>query len=125
MALKILPLVSRTRSQSGRIVSCRHTLAGRLLVFLVEAIGETLWPRACLVIARVNCRLLQPVVATPKDARATITIPAGALVEVRPTLHKGLITEVLWEGECFSVELDDVLSSCSIDDVGKFGWYRN
>lgn len=35
------------------------------------------------------------------------------------------ITEVLWEGECFSVQLDDVLGACSIGDVGRFGWYWN
>jgi len=71
----------------------------------------------------VNCQLLHPVVAIPKDARATITIPAGARVEVRPTLHQGGITEVLWEGECFSAQLQDVLGACRIDDVGRFGWY--
>lgn len=73
----------------------------------------------------VNCKLLQPVVATPQDARAAVTIPAGVVVEVRPTLRKGGITEVLWEGECFSVQLDDVLGACSIGDVGRFGWYWN
>jgi hypothetical protein len=67
--------------------------------------------------------LLQPVVAMPKGARATITIPAGAILEVRPTLSRGGITEVLWEGECFSAQLEDVLGACRIDDVGGFGWY--
>ena len=59
----------------------------------------------------------------PQDARATITIPAGAVVVVRPRLRKGGLTEVLWEGECFSAQLEDVLSACPINDVGRFGWY--
>jgi hypothetical protein len=71
----------------------------------------------------VNCRLLQPIVATPKDALATVTIPAGVVVEVLPTLRNGGMTEVLWEGECFSAKLDDVIGACPIDDVGTFGWY--
>ena len=71
----------------------------------------------------MNCKLLQPVVAMPQDARATVTIPAGAMVEVRPMLRKGGITEVLWEGECFSAQLEDVLGACRIADVGSFGWY--
>jgi hypothetical protein len=71
----------------------------------------------------VNCKLLQPVVAIPQEARATVTIPAGAVVEVRPRLRKGRITEVLWEGECFSAKLDDLIGACPIDEVGRFGWY--
>ena len=71
----------------------------------------------------LNCKLLQPVVAMPKEARATVTIPAGVVVEVRPTLRKGGMTEVLWEGECFSAKLDDVLGACPINDVGRLGWY--
>jgi hypothetical protein len=71
----------------------------------------------------MNCKLLQPVVAMPQDARATVTIPAGAMVEVRPMLRKGGITEVLWEGECFSAQLEDLLGACRIGDVGRFGWY--
>jgi hypothetical protein len=71
----------------------------------------------------MNCKLLQPVVAMPQDARATVTIPAGAAVEVRTKLRKGGITEVLWEGECFSAQLDDLLGACAIDDVRRFGWY--
>jgi hypothetical protein len=71
----------------------------------------------------LNCKLLQPVIAMPKEARATVTIPAGVMVEVLPTLRKGGMTEVLWEGECFSAKLDDVLGACPIDDVGRFGWY--
>jgi len=70
----------------------------------------------------VSCELLQPVVATAKDSCATVTIPAGAMVEVRPTLLKGGIREVLWEGECFSAQLDDLLGACPIDDLGRFGW---
>jgi hypothetical protein len=71
----------------------------------------------------MNCKLLQPVVAMPKDARATVTIPAGVVLEVRPTLRKGGITEVLWEGECFSAQLQDLLGACEMDDVGSFAWY--
>jgi hypothetical protein len=71
----------------------------------------------------LNCKLLQPVVAMPQDARATVTIPAGVVVEVRPTLRKGGAAEVLWEGECFSAQLEDVLGACRIGDVGRFGWY--
>ncbi len=67
----------------------------------------------------VNCNLLRPVVAKPKEARATITIPAGAKIEILATLRKGL-TDVLWEGECFSAQLEDVLSACRIEDVVRF-----
>ena len=70
----------------------------------------------------VNCKLLQPVVAFPMEARAIVTIPAGTVIELRPTLHKGGITEVLWEGERFSAYLDDVLGACPIQDVGRLGW---
>jgi len=59
----------------------------------------------------------------PKYARATVTIPAGAVVALRPTLRKGGITEVLWEGECFSAQLQDVLGASRIGDVGSFGRY--
>ena len=71
----------------------------------------------------MNCKLLHPVVAMPQDASASVTIPAGTMVEVRPTLRKGGITEVLWEGERFLAQLEDVLGACRIDDLGRFGWY--
>jgi hypothetical protein len=45
------------------------------------------------------------------DASATVTIPAGTVLEVHPTLRKGGITEVLWEGECFCTPLDDLLGA--------------
>jgi len=69
----------------------------------------------------LNCKLLQPVIATPKGARATVTIPAGAVVELRPRLRKGCITEVLWEGEYFSAQLHDLLGACAMDDAGGCG----
>jgi len=50
----------------------------------------------------------------PKDARVAVTIPAGAVVELRPRLRKGRITEVLWEGECFSAQLDDLLGASTL-----------
>jgi hypothetical protein len=83
------------------------------------------WLRACFPIAPVsmNCKLLQPVVAVPQDGRTTVTIPVGAVVEVRPTLREGGFVEVLWEGECFSAQLEDVIGACPIGDVGSFGWY--
>ena len=70
----------------------------------------------------VHCKLVQPIIAMPKNARAAVTIPTGTVVEVGPTLRKGGITKVLWEGEHFSVQLDDVLGACAIDEVGRFGW---
>ena len=68
---------------------------------------------------KVTFKLLLPLAATPKEARAMVTIPAGTVVEVRPTLRKGGITEVLWEGECFCTPLDDLLGACPVDDVRK------
>jgi hypothetical protein len=68
---------------------------------------------------KLNFKLLQAVVAMPKDARAVVTIPAGTVVEVLPTLRKGRITEVLWEGECFCAPLDDLLGACPRDDLRK------
>ncbi len=70
-----------------------------------------------------TCKLFLPVVAVSKDRRNTITIPVGATVEVRPTLRRVGLTDVLWEGTWFSAQIDDVLGACHIDDVGKFGWY--
>ena len=69
----------------------------------------------------VNCKLLQPIVAKRKDGQDTVTIPAGAVVEVR--VRKGNITEVFWEGECFFAQLDDVVSACPLDGMSRFGWY--
>ena len=70
---------------------------------------------------KVNFKLLQPVTATPKEARAKVTIPVGTVVEVLPVLHKGGITEVLWEGECFCAALDDLFNACTRDEVRKVG----
>ena len=83
------------------------------------------WLRTCFAVTPVsmNCKLLRPVVAMRQDARATVTIPAGTVIEVHPALCKGGAAEVLWAGEFFSVQLDDVLAACRIDDVGEFGWY--
>ena len=47
-----------------------------------------------------------------------VTIPAGEVVRLRPRIRKGGITEVLWEGECFYMQLDDLLSACPINDMG-------
>ena len=106
-------------------VLCGHTLVRRRSQDFVETINETTWLGTCRHFNSVNmnCKLVQPVVATPRDARATVTIPAGAVVELRPTLHKGSIAEVLWEGEWFSAQIEDVLGACRIEDVGRFGWY--
>ncbi len=70
----------------------------------------------------VNCKLLQPVIALPQDARATVTIPAGTVVEVRPALRRGGMTELLWEGETFLAQLHDLIGACQLDQVGRFGW---
>ena len=70
---------------------------------------------------KVTFKLLLPLAATPKEARAMVTIPAGTVVEVRPMLHKGRITEVLWEGECLCRPLDDLLGACPVDDARKVG----
>lgn len=67
----------------------------------------------------VNFKVLQPIIATPKGARATITIPTGAIVEIGTALSKGGITEVLWEGECFSAQIHDVLGACTIVELKK------
>jgi hypothetical protein len=72
----------------------------------------------------INCRLLQPVVALPKEARVVITIPAGTVVEVLPKLRKGAVTEVVWEGECFSTPLDDLLAACPPNDQKLVGLHR-
>jgi hypothetical protein len=90
-------------------VSRSHTLDEQFSLFFLNALGELL--AACVPLGQsvsVNCKLLQPVVAMPKDGRASVTIPAGTLVEVRPRLHKGGLAEVLWEGESFSAQLDDL-----------------
>ena len=100
----------------------------RLPTVLIESIEESVLVRRVRRnrFVSVNCKLLQPVVAIPMEGRATITIPAGTLVEIRPILCKGgVTTEVLWEGECFSAQLDDVISACAIYDIGKVAWYRN
>ncbi len=86
----------------------------------MKALGEILAnyvPRFTFM--KVTFELLLPVVAMPKEARAKVTIPAGTVVEVLPTLHKGRITEVLWEGECFCTPLNDLLGACPVDDVRK------
>jgi hypothetical protein len=56
-------------------VSRGHTLEGRGLSVLNEGIGETSWLSTCvpLTFMRVNCKLLQPVAAMPKGARAMVT----------------------------------------------------
>jgi hypothetical protein len=99
-------------------------LSRRVSWFFLKTLGSDLV--ACVLShhsVSMSCKLLQPVVVVPQDARTTVTIPAGAVVEVRPTVRKGGIAELLWKGECFSAQLEDVLGACRIDDVGSFGWY--
>ena len=76
-------------------------------------------PDNCAV--SVTCKLLQPVLAVPKDGRANITIPAGAVVVVRPLTGKARMAEVLWDGERFRIHLQDLLGACNIGDVGRLG----
>lgn len=87
-------------------------------------IGHSGYTRAQLIFMSINCRLLQPVIALPKEARVMITIPAGTVVEVLPKLRKGAITEVLWEGECFSTPLGDLLAACPRNEERLVGLHR-
>lgn len=90
--------------------------------FFMKALGDILaeYVRSPWFM-KLNFKLLLPLAAIPKDARAKVTIPAGTVVEVRPILRKGGITEVLWEGECFCTPLDDLLGACPRDDARKVG----
>jgi len=82
------------------------------------------YPLALPIPMSINCRLIQPVVALPKEARVVITIPAGTVVEVLPILRKGAMTEVLWEGECFSTPLAELISACPPNEERLLGLHR-
>jgi hypothetical protein len=85
-----------------------------------EGIEETFgYVHASPTPVSVRCKLLQPIVARPKGARAMVTIPARTVIELLPILRKGRITEVLWEAESFCTPLDDLLSACPRDDFRK------
>jgi hypothetical protein len=50
------------------------------------------------------------------------TLPVGATIEFEPLPREEDIVHVTWKGEHYSVFLQDLLSACQIEDVGRFGW---
>jgi len=46
----------------------------------------------------------------------------GATIEFEPLPREEGIVHVTWKGEHYSVFLQDLLSACQIEDVGRFGW---